>query len=109
MLQENNVDINFKNCKFYKNTIHYLGFVLTENGYEADLKKLETIVNTPVPANITEVKSVMEMMSFYSSFIESFTIIVAPLYDMTKNNVKFVWSNKAKKAFETLKSKITDK
>ena len=39
MLQENNVDINFKKCEFDKNTILYLGFVLTENGYEADPKK----------------------------------------------------------------------
>ena len=51
----------------------------------------------------------MGMMSFYSSFIKNFAIIAAPLYDLTKKNVKFSWSNKAKKAFEILKSKITDK
>ena len=64
MLQENNVDVNFKKCEFYKNTIQYLGFVLTENGYEADPKKVEAILNAPNPTNIPEVKSVMGMMPF---------------------------------------------
>ena len=82
---------------------------MTENGYEIDPKNVEAIVNVPVHTNITEVKSVIGMISFYSSFIKNFAIIAAPLYDLTKKNVKFSWSNKAKKAFEILKSKITDK
>ena len=61
-LQENNVDINFKRCEFLKNPIHFLGFVLTENGYEADPKKVEAIVNAPVPRSITELESVMGMI-----------------------------------------------
>ena len=61
-----------------------MGFLLTENGYEADPKKVEAIVNASIPTNITEVKSVMWMMSFYSSFIKNFAIIAAPLYDLTK-------------------------
>ena len=109
LLQKNNVDINFKKCEFYQNKIDYLGFVLTDNGYEADPQKVKAIVSAPVPTNTTEVKSVMGMMSFYSSFIKNFAIIAAPLYDLTKKNVKFVWSNKAQKAFEILKSKISDK
>ena len=48
-------------------------------------------------------------MNFFSSFIKNFAIVVALLYDLTKKNVKYVWSNKAKKAFEILKSKITHK
>ena len=86
MLQENYVDINFKKCEFYKNTINYLGFELTENRYEADPKKVEAIVNAPVPTNITEMKSVMGMMLFYSNFIKNFAIIAALLYDLTKKN-----------------------
>ena len=84
--------------------MHYLSFVFTENGYEADPKKVESILNAPVPTNITEVKSVIGMTSFYSSFIKNFAIIETLLCDF-----KFLWSNKAKKAFEILKSKNTDK
>ena len=53
MFQKNNVNINFNKYKFLKNTINYLGFVLTENGYEADSKKVEAIVNAPVSTKIT--------------------------------------------------------
>ena len=51
----------------------------------------------------------MGIMSIYSSFIKNNSIIAPPLYDLTKKNVKFVWSNKAKKVFKNLKSRITDK
>ena len=64
---------------------------MTENGYEIDPKNVEAIVNAPVHTNITEVESVMGMISFYSSFIKNFAIIAAPLYDLTKKNVKFIW------------------
>ena len=62
--------------------------MLTENGYDADPKKVEAIINVPVPTNISEIKSVIGMMSFYSSFIKKFSIIAAPFYDLTKKNVK---------------------
>ena len=75
MLQENNVDIIFKKCEFYKNTIHYLGFVLTENGYEADLKKIESFLNELVCTNITEVKSVMGNCNIIVSVIPCFVYI----------------------------------
>ena len=83
---------------------------MTENGYETDPKKVKAIVNAPVPTNITEVNLLWEWCNFtvvLSKILLS--IFAAPLYDLTKKNVKFIWSNKAKKAFEILKSKITDK
>ena len=58
--------------------------MLTENEYEADLKRLKVILNAPIPINITEVKSVLGMMLFYSSFIKNVTIIALPLNDLTK-------------------------
>ena len=48
------------------------------------LKKVEAIVNAPVLTSITKMKSVIEMMSFYSSFSKHFAIIAAPFYDLTK-------------------------
>ena len=57
---------------------------MTKNRYETDLINVKAIVNAPVPTNTTELKSVMGIMSFYSSFIKDFAIIAAPLYDLTK-------------------------
>ena len=79
--------------------------MLTENGYEANPKKVRAIVNALVSTNITEVNLFWEC-HFYSSFIKNFATIAAPLYDLRKKDVSFVWSNNA---FEIFISKINNK
>ena len=47
------------------------------------------------------------MCAYYRRFIEKFSLIASPLHDLTKKNIKYVWSSKENKAFETLKQKLT--
>ena len=71
-----------------------------------DPKKVEAIVNAPVPTNITEVKSVMGMISFYSNFIKNIAIIAAPLYDLKKKRMLNLFCQiKLKKLLNFLKVK----
>ena len=46
------------------------------------------------------------MCAYYRRFIENFSYISGPLHDLTKKNVKFVWSKKENDAFEKLKGKL---
>jgi len=39
--------------------------------------------------------------------LQRFSIIAAPLYELTKKNVMFKWSEQAEKAFNELKEKLT--
>ncbi|MCO5567057.1 hypothetical protein L7F22_020742 [Adiantum nelumboides] len=39
-------------------------------------------------------------------FIEKFSLIAGPLHDLTKKNVKYVWTEKRQQAFDTLKQKL---
>ena len=81
--------------------------MLTENEYEAHLKNVEAILNAPVLTRITEVKSFMRIMSFYSSFVKNFAIIAAPLYDLTKENVLIFFGQiKLKKLVKFLKVRL---
>ena len=62
-----------------------------------DLEKLEVIKGWPLPTNLHELKSFIGMCSYYRRFIEKFSYIARPLHDLTKKNVKFLWSKKEKK------------
>ena len=87
-MQENNVDLNF---------------------LKYDPKKVETFVYALVPTNITEVKSVMGMLSFYSSFLNNFAIIAAPPYDLTKKMLSLFGQIKLRKLLKLLKEKLLTK
>ncbi|MCO5612674.1 hypothetical protein L7F22_066943 [Adiantum nelumboides] len=47
------------------------------------------------------------MWSYYRRFIAKFSAIAGPLHDLTKKNVKYVWTDKERKAFTTLKERLT--
>ena len=47
------------------------------------------------------------MAQFCERFIPNFSVIFAPLHDLTKPNVPYVWSKKFQKAFVTIKDLLT--
>ncbi|RXY01996.1 hypothetical protein DD576_30230 [Klebsiella pneumoniae] len=47
------------------------------------------------------------MCAYYRRFIAKFSQVAGPLHDLTKKNVKFVWTAKEQNAFEKLKEKLT--
>ena len=47
------------------------------------------------------------MCAYYRRFIDKFSFIVGSLHDLTKKNIKYVWTSNEKEAFETLKQKLT--
>ncbi|MCO5609686.1 hypothetical protein L7F22_063917 [Adiantum nelumboides] len=47
------------------------------------------------------------MCSYYRRFIAKLFAIAGPLHDLTKKKIKYVWTNKKRKAFTTLKKRLT--
>ena len=71
-----------------------------------DLEKLEVIRGWPIPINLHELRIFIGMFAYYRCFIEKFSYIARPLHDLTKINVKFLWSKKENDSFETQKAKF---
>ena len=57
---------------------------------------------------MTEVRSFHGLASFYRRFVPHFSTIAAPINELTKKNVKFHWSDRQQKAFDTLKNILTN-
>ena len=95
-----------KKCKFAVDKVHYLGHVLTPHGIQPNPEKVEAIENYPIPTKVKQVRAFMGMLGYYRKFIRDFGIIARPLYDLTKKDVKFKWSEECNTAFLTLKKKM---
>ncbi|MCO5597790.1 hypothetical protein L7F22_051872 [Adiantum nelumboides] len=105
-LRDNKLYVNQKKSEFFLQEIQYLGHIISKNGIRMDRAKLEVIKDWPNPRNLHEVRSFIGMCAYYRRFIEKFSLIAGPLHDLTKKNVKYVWTEKRQQAFDTLKQKL---
>ncbi|KAI0493191.1 hypothetical protein KFK09_027467 [Dendrobium nobile] len=86
--------------------IEFLGFVVSASGIEADPRKIEVIVNWPIPQSFTEVRRFHGLASFYRRFIKNFSSIATPITEILKSE-PFIWSSSAQSSFKLLKKAIT--
>ncbi|GFQ70467.1 uncharacterized protein K02A2.6 [Trichonephila clavata] len=75
-----------------------------KHGLKLNLNK--TVVNAPVPKNVHEVKSFLGLVNFYGKFCENLATIANLLNNLTKKNVRFLWSKDCQVAFQQIKKEI---
>ena len=95
-----------KKCKFAVQEVHYLGHVLSPQDIGPNPDKIEAIKSYPTQCKIKQLRSFLGMTGYYRKFIRNFAVIAKPLYDLTKKDVPFKWSETCDKAFNELKDKM---
>ena len=81
--------------------------VISHNSVHMDPAKVAGVSEWPTPTNKKEVQSFLGFVNFYQRFIEGFSHIARPLFDLTKADSIFKWSDKEKLAFDTIRNWIT--
>ena len=67
---------------FFKNSVKYLGHVVSENGVHTDPDKIEALTSWPEPTNIKTLRSFLGFTGYYRRFIKDYAKIVKPLNDL---------------------------
>ena len=100
-------------CEFFKRRIHYLGYIVSENGIETDPKKIEAIVSWPGPPTVHEVRKFLGFTNYYRKFVYKYAQIARPLNKLIfgenakKKHKKVEWGNEQEQAFQQLKEVCT--
>src|SRR5947208_14886095 len=76
------------------------------DGIKPDPAKVEKVKNFPQPGNTTELRSFVGLISYYRRFIQDFSKISKPLFELTKKDQPHEWKEPQSKAFEILKEKL---
>ena len=105
-LQENDVLIKPEKCVFMTKEISYLGFKITDKGLFKTDEKIKAIKESLAPTNVSEVRSFLGLVTFYSKFVPNLATIAAPIYQLTRKNVPFDWNEECQKAFQSLKQEL---
>jgi len=69
--------------EFHRKEIEYLGLVISENKVAMDPVKVAGVCDWPTPENRTDVQAFIGFVNFYRRFIQDFSTIARPLFDLT--------------------------
>lgn len=87
--------------------VEYLGFRVSGDGIIANPEKVSAVQNFPTPTDVKQVRSFLDLASYYRRFIPNFSVIAGPLYALTKKDAVFLWSDSCVEAFGLLKTLLT--
>ena len=98
--------LNLKPSKFNFFTLHieYLGHLISGTGIYPLKQKVQAILDLAPPSNVTQVRHILGLASYYRKFIAIFSSIVSPITSLTKKHISFVWTAACQTALDTNKT-----
>ena len=83
-LEENNLFVKPKKCKWKVREVEFLGVVIGPREVEMQKEKVERVLNWPVPRNVKEMQKFLGLTNYYKRFIKDFARIAAPLHVLVR-------------------------
>lgn len=115
-------------CEFETTKTTFLGFVISQKGISMDPEKVSAVRDWESPTCISDVQCFLGLANFYRRFIEGFSRICTPLYNLLKKEegpeadgdkpvnpaqhqknlrkAPFLWNSVCEKVFLELKTKF---
>lgn len=103
-----NLKMNGSKCKFFSETILFLGHKISREGISTDSTKIHNILTQLKPRNISELRTFLGMCSYYRRFVKNFSTITTPLTNLLKKESKFEWDLQQEKAFMDIREALAN-
>jgi len=107
ILAEHKLFLRPEKCEFHRKQIEYLGLVILENTIAMNPVKVAGVCEWPTPESWTDMQVFVDFINFYRRFIQDFSTIARPLFDLTRSDHAWNWGTKEQEAFERLKMVVT--
>ena len=79
-------------CEFLKTKLFYLGHVISAQGVQMDMTRVNAIMHWPHPTNLVELQNFLGLAGFYRKYVHNYARIAIPLIDQLKFKGKhFNW------------------
>ena len=95
-----------KKCNLKMKSVKYLGHVIDAKGLYLTEDKVRAIRDAPAPQNVTQLVSFLGLIVFYVRFIPNHSTLLTPLNELLRHDVKWRWSEKENRVFQTAKATL---
>jgi hypothetical protein len=99
--------IKLSKCWFAKESVKFLGFIVSREGLLPDPEKVKSITEWPIPTTVTHIKQFLGLVNYYRRFIENCAALSQPLNSLSQQNVTWNWGTEQQEAFDKLKVLLT--
>ena len=94
-------------CELVHREVKFLGYVVSAHGISADPKKVSAVIDVPKPKDLKALRAFIGLTSYYRRFVPCFSMVAQLLYQLTRKDEPFVWSDACEDAFNQLKASLT--
>jgi hypothetical protein len=105
-LREVNLKLNPSKCYFAAASVVFLGHVVNKEGTRPDPSKIDAVRGFPTPMTVTTVRSFLGLTGYYRNYIKGYSKLAGPLFELTKKDVDFIWTQDCQRAFDALKKAL---
>ena len=105
ILKEYNMKLNPAKCAFGVSVEKFLGFIVNNQGIEANPDKIKVVLDMPSPSSIKEVQRLTGRIVTLSRFVSKASDKCQPFFQVLKK--AFQWDARCKEAFVALKTYLS--
>jgi len=100
------MQVNVAKCKWFQDSVTYLGFIITREGIKPQPEKIQGILHMQRPTTQKQVRRFVGMVNFYRDLYPKRAELLAPLTTLCGQKQKFFWGNEHEDAFKKVKQQI---
>lgn len=90
-LREHQLYDEMSKCSFGKETVEYLGHIVSKQGVSVDPEKVRVVKEWPTPSSVKELMDFLGLSGYYRKFVKAYGFISKPLTTLLQK-YQFKWS-----------------
>lgn len=106
--RKTNFKVQLDKSEFLRQTVKFLGHIITPEGILPNPDKIEAIIKFPIPKTRKEIQSFLGLIGYYRKFIKDCAKLTKPLTSCLKKGAKIEHTKKFIEAFEACKRILTN-
>ena len=106
-LSKHTLTLNTEKCVFSVPEIEFVGYRLSTTGITPLQSNVDAILAIPDPTSPAELSSLLGMTGYYLKFLPQYSDTTAPLRQLLRKDVPWVWSRTCSDAVRALKFQLT--
>lgn len=87
-MRQHGIKLHSAKCELFKKQICYLGRLVSDEGVQTDPKDLDAVIalKEKKPRTVGELRTFLGFLSYYRSFIQDFSRLVRPLFELLQSH-----------------------